>query len=255
MAGGVTQAQGVVANDPQIAAITGGNVEYNLSQSGIPFVKTPTGSMASNGAMTSGTALPRVYSSGAYFWMPAGSIAAGVPAAASWYWGVASSTTAVTLYNSTYTSGTPAVGVQTAFATTGPGAFTGDTGTITCFSIPLPAAAMGINGRVETRFGASFTNSAGSKTAIFKLGSGTLYSASFTTQGSVAGVAFAQNRGVTNAQAVGVLFGNAAAAALGQVGTDLAIDTTAASTVSATVSTGVATDWAVMEEYAIRVAQ
>src|ERR1043165_8686523 len=114
-----------------------------LSTSGIPFIKASSGTMGNNCAISAMTALPRTFSGGAYLWLPAGAIAAGVPAAASWYWFVASSTTAGTCYNSTYTSGTPTAGTLTAFSTTGPGAFTGSASAMPGPSLTGPASTLG----------------------------------------------------------------------------------------------------------------
>lgn len=141
-----------------------------LAQWGVPFIKVATGTMGNNGAMTIGTALARTYSGGAYFIIPAGAIAAGVPAATAIYWGIASSTTAVTLYNSVYTAGTPTVGVQTAFSTTGPGAFTGITTEVAGPTITLPGGTMGANGRVKVQSIWNATNNANAKTARIRFG-------------------------------------------------------------------------------------
>src|SRR5690242_937018 len=139
------------AGPPSNVSITGGtitgtNVPYTLSHSAIPFISAPTGTMANNGAVTFGTALPIAYSGGAWIYYPAGAVAAGVPAAASWLWTVMSSTTVGTVYNSTYTSGAVALGTTTAFVTTGPGAFVGDTAEEFGPQITLPANSLGANG-------------------------------------------------------------------------------------------------------------
>lgn len=62
--------------------ITGTNVPYVFSRTGIPFIVAPTGTMGNNGAVTMGTALPTTYSGGAWIWYPAGAVAAGTPASA-----------------------------------------------------------------------------------------------------------------------------------------------------------------------------
>lgn len=211
--------------------------------------------MGNNGALTGLTALPRTYSSGGYIWLPAGAIAAGVPAAASWYWFVGSSTTAGTVYNSTYTSGHPRPGTATAFATTGPGAFTGDTGTIVGPSITVPANSMGINGRVEVSDARMFNNTAGNKINKVKLGGTDIFTTTETTQIShVLGMAYAQNRGVTGAQSIGYFYSTSNGSVSGtNIVIDGAIATTADTTVTFTFAVAVATDYSVLENYRVTV--
>src|SRR6185369_17004034 len=67
-------------------AITGGSitgvsgVPYVWKSYHIPIIIAPTGTMANNGAVTLGTALGTTYAN-CYLVVPAGAIAAGVPAA------------------------------------------------------------------------------------------------------------------------------------------------------------------------------
>jgi hypothetical protein len=235
------------ANPPQPITV--------LSTSGIPFIKASSGSMGNNGAVTALTALPRIYTGGAYLWLPAGAIATGVPASASWYWFVGSSTTAGTVYNSTYTSGHPQPGVATAFATTGPGAFAGDTGTVTGPSITVPANLMGRNGRVEVAESRMFTNSAGNKVNKIKFGGTDIFTTTETTQISHAvSLAVAQNRGVTNAQSLSSLYSTSDGGVQGKVVVvDGAIATTADTTVTFTYAVAVATDYSIVENYRVTV--
>jgi hypothetical protein len=164
---------GTGASTAQAAAQNLG-VPWMLSKAGIPFIKAPTGTMANNCAVTFGTALPRIYANGAWVWYPAGAVAAGTPATASWLWTVMSSTTVGTCYNSTYSTGTPTIGTTTAYATTGPGAFAGDTGEVTTITISMPAGSMGLNGLLEWLINFSTVSNANSKTVKFKFG-GTTY--------------------------------------------------------------------------------
>jgi uncharacterized membrane protein len=124
----------------------------------------PTGTMGNNGAVTWGTTLTRAYTQGAWVFMPAGSIAAGVPAAASWLWYVGINTTTGTFFNSVYTTGIPTVGTATAYSTTGPGAFTGDTSERVGPSIPVPANSLGLYGEARIQVDHESNNTAGTKT-------------------------------------------------------------------------------------------
>lgn len=247
---GSVLAEGVLtpaANPPQPLTV--------LSVSGIPFIKASSGTMGNNGAVSAMTALPRTYSSGAYLWLPAGAIAAGVPASASWYWFVASSTTAGTVYNSTYTSGKPQPGTLTAFATTGPGAFTGSTAVVTAISIPVPANAMGRNGRVEIYTSISVNNSGGDKSPAIKWGGDACWGATFTTQTSSVQHCSITNRGVLSVQNLSAIYASSAA---NVSGTNVAVDSTqnTASAINATVTlyTATATDHVILENHRIEVA-
>lgn len=228
------------------------NGVHVLSVSGVPFIKASSGTMGNNGAVSGMTALPRIFSGGAYLWLPAGAIDTGVPAAAAWYWFVASSTTAGTVYNSTYTSGTPEIGVATAFSTTGPGAFTGDTGTITAASISLPAGTLGANGRIDMTAAMTIAGGVSNKVMTLTFGNATMWTATLTTQASMCVHAFAANRGRVAVQNVGYLYGLASSAANGtSAAVDGAVDTASAVTIAAKLQTAAATDHAILDSYSI----
>lgn len=163
--------------NPASVAITGGTVSgltsldltgtsvtglsgSTISESFIPFIFPSSASIGNNGALSALTALPQTYSGGAWMYFDANTIAAGV--AAGWYWVVMSTTQAGTIYNSTYTSGTPAKGITTAFATTGPGAFTGLTTEV--FGPAIPTGVIGANGRVSLKVHTQHTGNANVKT-------------------------------------------------------------------------------------------
>lgn len=178
---GASTAQGAAANL---------GVEYKLAHAAIPVGLAPTGTMANNGAATLGTALNTTYAQ-CYLTFPAGAIAAGVPAATETYYCTMSSATAVTVFNNTLSANVDANGMPqvpaspTAFATTGPGAFTGVTGSaITLYTMTIPAAAMGTNGiyRLEAQYALNAT--AGGRTVTTAFGGTTL---SNPTMGNVTG--------------------------------------------------------------------
>jgi hypothetical protein len=166
----------VASQNPAAVAITGGtitgtNVPYEWAKWGVPIVFAPTGTMGNNGAATWGTALPNAYTGGFWVVLPAGAIAAGVPAAAAIYWAVGTDTTHATIYNSTYSSGIPVAGVATPFVTTGPGAFTGVTAQTTIFSATLAASALSANGgKMKATLMWSLTNNANAKSDNFVIG-------------------------------------------------------------------------------------
>jgi hypothetical protein len=255
-----TYTNGVPYN-PAAVGITGGvltgtNVPYDIAAGAVPVIKVSSGTMGNNGALSGITALGRTYSGGAWLYLPAGAVAAGVPAAAGFQWGVGSSTTAFTVYNSTWNgTGAPPIGVQTAFVTTGPGAFTGDT-TEQGIAITVPAGAMGPNGYIEIVAVFSHTNSAGNKVPRLRLGGvgGTSYAGAnaLTTTVHAAVYAKVSNTGVQNAQ-VGTI-----GAAFGGLGTSTiapatgSVDTSASTTVYISHTNAVATDNTVIESWHVR---
>ena len=219
-----------------------------LLVSGVPFIKASSGTMGNNGAVSAMTALPKTYSSGAWLYLPAGAVAAGVPSSASWLWFVASSTTAGTVYNSTYTSGPVSVGVTTAFVTTGPGAFTGSTATINGPTITIPAGLMGRNGRLEIIEGVAYNNTAGNKITGLSFG-GSTTSVTETTGVSGQMTFNVTNRGLTNVQTQTRTSINAAAATSVTSLADFTVDTTANVTLNLTLNTAAATDHDILENY------
>jgi hypothetical protein len=229
---------------------TGSGIEVILSKSSIPFIHISSASIGDNGALTGVTTLVVTYSLGAYCYFPANSIAAGV--AAGWYWTVFSSATAGTIYNSTYTSGTPAAGTLTAFVTTGPGAYTGDTTERAGPTITIAANALGANGRFEAWYELAGTNNAGSKIARgrFSGASGSIYAASEIASnvsfsgpwGFVNNNSTAAQKGVRSSSVAGI-GASSVAVVTG------AVDTTAATTAVIGLVKTTATDNIVLDSY------
>lgn len=160
-------------------------------QSPIPFILaggTAGGSsnqftMGNNGALSTLPTLPTTYSGGAWIYMPANGIFAG--STAGWYWFVASSTTAGTVYNNTYTSGDPKPAVPaspTAFATTGPGVVTQTTSAVDAWSVTIPGGAIGPSGRLVIDSNVQALNNANAKSFSTLFGSAALASPSMASQ-------------------------------------------------------------------------
>jgi hypothetical protein len=178
-----------------------GSVDTAIGQSYIPLV-LPGGSgmtMGNNGALSGVAATANAYAN-AFFYMPAGAIAAG--SAAGWYYGVMSSTTAATLYNNVYNGGTPGVpNSPTPFVTTGPGAFAQTTGSyVTAYSITVLGGEMGINTYLFIRGAVTYTNSANAKSIQATYGGWSMASQGPTTTGSLPIQCGFANRGVTGSQ-------------------------------------------------------
>ena len=174
------------------------NLITTLHQGGIPLILQSSGTMGNNGALSAITSQQIQYTS-CYMYFPVNTIAAGV--AAGWYYAVMSSTTTATIYNNTYTSGTPTIPTSpTAFATTGPGAYTQTTAEITALSIPVVAGSMGINGRIKAWLLELTNNNANNKTFKTKFGSTTFTNWSAVSTLEVHNIPSIQNAGATNTQ-------------------------------------------------------
>ena len=126
-------------------------VTASPSGSGVRFV-APSGTVAADGTITLGTALPAVFASGVYLWLPAGAISGG---SAGWYLATMSSTTVGTI-----------AGVGSGSA------YTGATSEVTALSVDIPTPSKGAASILRlAHMCASNTNA---KTARFRIG-GTQY--------------------------------------------------------------------------------
>jgi hypothetical protein len=124
---------------------------YILAQSGTPVGIANNGTVATNGQITLGTALPRIYSSGIWLYLPAGAVSGG---AAGLYWCVMSSTTFGQVYtNFADTSQTfiPYIPTGTLVNAVGSNAaYTQITGAdIVLANVTLPGGSLGNNGAVS----------------------------------------------------------------------------------------------------------
>lgn len=121
------------------------------SAQGVRFV-APSGTVAADGTITLGTALPAVFSAGVWLWLPAGAIFGG---SAGWYLATMPSTT---------------VGM---IAGIGSGsAYTGSTSEVTAQTIDVPAPALGAS--VVLRVAHMCASNTNAKTGRFRIG-GTQY--------------------------------------------------------------------------------
>lgn len=121
------------------------------SGSGVRFV-APSGTVAADGTITLGTALPAVFASGVYLWLPAGAISGG---SAGWYFATMSSTTVGTI-----------AGVGSGSA------YTGATSEVTALTVDVPTPAKG--GASILRLSHLCSSNTNAKTARFRIG-GTQY--------------------------------------------------------------------------------
>lgn len=206
---GIAAPIGSVA-DQQIATGAGGGLvaapgffSSILFHSSIPFIFASTGSMGNNGALSGLTSLVNTYAN-AYILLPIGAIDGTNPLAAGWYYCTMSSATAGTVFNNTYTSGQPVIPASpTAFFTTGPGAFTGDSSATSAFSYTMPAATLAVNDTIRISFKATTTNTAANKVMTMLFGGSTVGASTVSTIASTFMIMQVSNRGVLTAQIAG----------------------------------------------------
>jgi hypothetical protein len=171
-------------------------VPYILAQSAVPVCLAPNGTVATNGTVTLGTALPTTYSGGIWLRLPAGAVSGG---SAGLYYTVMSSTTVGQVYTEFVDPANPFTPYipSTLVAATGSNvAYTQTTATeITLVNVTLPGGAMGANGSVRSDIYIEYNNSAGNKTFLAKLGAFTYQSVINTTTTFLAMMRLVWNRG------------------------------------------------------------
>lgn len=230
-----------------------GVVAIELLGSNLAIGRPSSGSIANNGALTLTTALQTTYSQGAYMYFPANSIAAGV--AAGLYWVVMSSTTLGTIYNNTYTSGTPTAPTSlTPFVTTGPGAYTQTVGEVTLLLGTMPGGSMGKNGVLEVGLLALCNNSAGTKSVSFKIDSVTYLTSTLSTvqySWIIRSVMNCNSEAIQVSQSLGASTYVSSASAPIRSTLNTAVD----QSLFVTLACNTATDFAFLEQYNINVTQ
>lgn len=237
--------QGPKFNSAAVALTGGTGTGIILGQSALPMISLSTGSIGNNGALTAITALPRTIAN-CYVFVPAGAIAAGVPAAATWYFAQFSSTTAATIFNNIYTTGVPTIPASpTAFATTGPGAYVGNTTEVGVL-ITVPANAMKLNGGIRGRCDFGHTNSANNKVPRARFGgiAGTQLTGGTCTTTTGATLDFhTTNAGLATSQTGGGRTVNSAAAVINAgINVVTSVNTAADTTVALAMTPANATD-------------
>lgn len=220
-----------------------------LLNSAIPFILAPNGSIADNGVITLGTALPLIYSR-AFVYLPAGAIYTASPAG--WYYATFSSTTVGVVYANTYTTGQPKFPTTpTAHVTTGPGSYTQVTAAVTAQNALVPAKITGVDGALV--FSESFSYPANTNTkTISRLCGGISISSSVRTGGTAVNDAFTgrvKNRGEYTKQ--NVSSSSEATFSSTSAPVQASIDLSVAALWENRLQLGVATDYIVMESVSL----
>jgi hypothetical protein len=237
---------------------TQSQVQYfprTLGEAGIPVMVANTGTIATNGTVTLGTALPTTYAA-AFCYFPASAVSG--DATGGIYYVVFSSTTVGVVYAGKYgvANGVGAVAFQpvipsgTLTAVTGSNSsFTGSTTETTLINVSLPAGALGNNGQVRITSNWACNNSAGAKTGKNYLGASAVgSSSSYTTSTGGSSMNSVRNRGVLNVQTSQLIGGASTGASVYTT-----IDTSASAAISITGTVATATDYIILEGYTIEV--
>jgi hypothetical protein len=205
-------------------------------------------------AGTTGYSSPLPYVVGnSYSYFPTNAIYSG--STAGWYWTNWNSLTTGTVYNNTYTTGMPViVASPTAFATTGPGAYTAQTGRVLGPNISMAGNLMGLNGSIESSIFLTCAKSSGNKGAAVAFAGniiGTMGSTSTSTSG-IGGMISLSNRGATNLQVSTAMSGVGAGdyTAGNVVPTVTTVDTTAAQIIGVSMGLlSLTTDVVILDRY------
>lgn len=175
-------------------------IPYILAQSAVPVILAPNGTVAADGTITLGTALPTTYS-GAWVRLPAGAVSGG---AAGLYWATFSSTTVgavKSLFADPAQPFTPYVSSGVLVAAVGSGAgYTQTTNAnITLVNLTVPGGVMGPNGQLVDTREFSYNTAVGTKSISVNFGgSGVMGSNRTTAGGHDQFTSRIKNRGLQN---------------------------------------------------------
>ena len=144
-----------------------------------------SGTVATSGVVTLTTALPGIFSGGAWIHLPASAIVGG---SAGLYWCVFSSTTVGQVYtnfvDASATEFTPYTPSGTLVAAVGSNsAYTQSTSAITVININIPSGTLTPNSSMVVNVGFAYNLAAGTKTFVKKIGSTLVSSFARTTTG------------------------------------------------------------------------
>ena len=227
-----------------------GTAGFVISRSAIPVILAPNGTVATNGVVTLGTALPLVYAA-AWVRLPAGAVVGGL---AGLYYVVFSSTTVGQVYTAfadVATAFTPYVPATLVAAVGSNAAYTQATAAdLSLVNFAVPGNSMGANGCLSVKIVESNNNSAGNKNITGKFGGSAFLFADVTTTLAMETEKSVVNRGLVNSQLVHASL--AVGAASPTAPTQLTIDTSADVAMVITGKIATATDYVILENCVVR---
>lgn len=234
------------------AAMTNNLVGF-VYQAAVPVGIPSSGTMGNNGALSAITTLPTTYPA-IWLFFPTNAICtAGTGGnAAGLYYVQMSSATAGTVFNNTLVAGArPTVlGSPTAFACTGPGAYTQSIASQTLVSFTVSGGYLGVAGAVQIYDLFSLNNSANGKIFNITYGGTAVQTSNLTAINSYENLLWVYNTGQQNRQVLSptnpTAFGGTTTA-----NTFLAIDTSANFNIVVNATVTNATDYVVLEALTI----
>lgn len=218
-----------------------------LGQSGIPMLMPSSGTFTAAGALSGLTAFDQTYAN-CYLFFPANAIA--TVSAAGFYFAQMSSTTAGTVFNNVYTSGTPTVPAVLIACTTASSYTQTTAALVNAITVTVPANSLGVNGSIRVSAMFQNNNSAGTKTYAVKWGGSNTLSTSASTNQSTNFIREWFNRGVTGTQ-VTAGTGVTGPGATANPTAVKSSDTTTAIDINIQVQLGTATDWTGVDYFRI----
>jgi hypothetical protein len=227
---------------------------YILAQDGVAVGLAPNGTVATNGQVTLGTALQRIYSNGIWLYLPAGAVSGG---SAGLYWCVMSSTTVGQVYTNfadTSQKFTPYIPNGSLVNAVGSNsAYTQIISTnITLINATIPGNYIGASGSLRSIQQFSCLNNANAKSVQLQFGANNIiYNASIANSAGAQTLATIRNCGVTNSQVANFnsLTGLGTSSNMGYYSNDTTVDQPIL--VSASIS--VATDYIIFEAGSLEV--
>lgn len=223
----------------------------SLAKSAVPVIVAPNGTIATNGVVTLGTALPLIYTA-AWVRFPADAVVGGL---AGLYYVVFSSTTVGQVYTN-FVSGaaafTPYVPATLVAAVGSNAAYTQAVATaFNLANVTVPADLMGANGSLKVSVFTSNNNSINDKIVEAKLSTAVLLSALATTSVALETEKKITNRGVVNKQLIHASENLGVFSAVAP--TQAAINTAAAQSLVITGNIETATDYIILEGFSVEV--
>jgi hypothetical protein len=206
-----------------------------LFQSAVPLGIANSGTIATNGTYTAGTAYNFTYSGGIWLYFPSSAFASG---SAGFYWCVASSTTSFQVYTNSS---------ATTLVTGSNAGFTGDTSARTAVTLTVQGGTMGPRGNITVETSSSINNTAGTKNVVLLFGGSSLITQAGTTNTAINGRFRISNRDSQASQRVSSYVSSTAA---GNVST---VDTSADQSITINIQIATATDVLVLENYTVTI--
>lgn len=220
-----------------------------LAQSAVPVIAVPSGTVATNGTITLGTALASTYAS-AWIYLPAGAISGG---SAGLYYATFSSTTVGVVYktyvNAATTAFTPYLPSSVTLATGSNSAYTQVTATdLTVTNVNISGGSVGANGCIRLTDHRSCNATAGNKIMKQWLSATNFSSNTVASNAQAYLITDVMNRGVQNSQMASA---SVPSIAISTAPVMMAVDTSQNQALTLTIQLASATDYAILEGFSV----